>query len=118
MHGTHLDVTTANHIAAAERSQDRNSDLGFRTRETLGSFILSSSLDSRDSGPALFVAEGFDRIEARGFERGVHPEENADRGREAQADGERPPRQRDGEAGDQVDSPANGAAENDAKDAA
>src|SRR5476649_2560643 len=36
----------------------------------------------------LFVAQGVDRIEARGFERGIDPEEEADGGGEAEADGE------------------------------
>ena len=49
---------------------------------------------------------------------GVHAEEDADRGREAEADRERPPRQRDGEARHEVDGPADAAAERDAEQAA
>ena len=64
-----------------------------------------------DAERALFVAQRFDRVEARRLEGGIHAEEDADRRREAEADGERPPRQRDREARDQVDAPADGAAE-------
>src|SRR5471032_176028 len=59
----------------------------------------------------LFVAEGFDRIEARGFERGIHAEEDPDGGREPEADRVRPPGQRHGEARDEVDGEADAAAE-------
>src|SRR4029077_2498672 len=66
----------------------------------------------------LFVAQRLDRVQARGLEGGVHPEEDADRGGEAEADRERPPRQRDREARDQVDGPADAGAEGDADQAA
>ena len=51
---------------------------------------------------ALLVPQGFDRIEARRANGRHHAEEDADGGREAEADRERPPRQRDGEAGGEV----------------
>ena len=54
----------------------------------------------------LFVSQRFDRIETRCFECGIHPEEDADRCREADADRERPPRQRNREAGDEVHAPS------------
>ncbi len=59
----------------------------------------------------LFVPERFDGIETGGLEGGVHPEEDADRGREAEANGKRPPRERDREAGGEMDDEADQAAE-------
>src|SRR5262245_3165483 len=66
----------------------------------------------------LLVAEGFDRIEPGGFDRRIHAEKEADRRREAQPDGERPPGQRDRESREQVNGPADATAEQDAEHAA
>src|SRR5438034_1054724 len=52
--------------------------------------------------PPLLVPQRVDRIEPGGLEGRIHAEENAHRGREAEADGERPPGERDGEAGREV----------------
>src|SRR4051812_23293603 len=60
------------------------------------------------AGGALLVTEGFDRIEPRRLEGGIHAEEDPDRRGKSNADGERPPGQRDRKARDQVDRPADG----------
>src|SRR5476651_2266571 len=65
-----------------------------------------------------FVTQCLDRIEARRLEGGIHTEEDADRRREADADRERPPRQRDGEARREVHHPAEHGAEGHADEAA
>src|SRR5690606_8953556 len=72
----------------------------------------------RRQRPTLFVAERFDRIEARGADGRDHAEEDADARREADADGERPPRQRDGEPGEQVYGKPDERSEADAEQAA
>src|SRR4051794_30670896 len=61
----------------------------------------------------LFVPQRFDRIQPRRLERGIHAEEDADGRREADADRERPPRQGNREAGEQVHGPADAGAEAD-----
>ena len=52
---------------------------------------------------ALLVPQRLDRVEARRPDGRHHAEEDADAGREAEADRERPPGQRDREAGGQAD---------------
>src|SRR5436190_2832593 len=71
-----------------------------------------------ETGDWLLVSQRFDRIQARGFERGEQAEEDADARREADAEREGPPRQRDGEAGQLVHAHADAAAEDDADHAA
>src|SRR5262245_22748215 len=66
----------------------------------------------------LLVPQRLDGIQTRRLERRPHAEEDADRRREAQPDCERPPRQGDGEAGCEVDGPADAAAKGDAEQAA
>ena len=65
----------------------------------------------------LLVPECFDWIEARRTYGGHHSEEKADGCRESQADGERPPRKRDREAGRETDCHTNAAANENAEDA-
>src|SRR5437588_12995064 len=67
---------------------------------------------------ASLVSERFDGIQTRRLEGGIHAEENADRRRVAEADRERPPWERDGEAGEQMDGPADAGVEADADPAA
>src|SRR5512139_644954 len=66
----------------------------------------------------LLVSQRLDGVQPRGADCGEHPEEDADRGGEPEAEGERPPRQRDGEAREVVNADADRRAEHDAQDAA
>src|SRR6185295_7553633 len=77
----------------------------------------TGSRGSKDPGD-LFVAKRFDRIESGGFDGRVHSEEYSHRGRKAQAQGERPPGERDRKPRHEVHRPADGAAERHAEHAA
>src|SRR5690606_27474541 len=68
--------------------------------------------------PASLVAERFDGVQARRLDGGEEAEEDADTGREADADRKGPPGQRNRELRDPVDREADAAAEEDPEQAA
>src|SRR6185436_3041887 len=51
---------------------------------------VSSAMRTTSPASPLFTAERLDRIQRRGTRRGVHPEEQADAGRDADAEHDRP----------------------------
>src|SRR5262245_49047890 len=67
---------------------------------------------------SLLVSERLDGVEARGLDGGIHPEEDADASRKAEPNGKGPPGERNGEARDQVNSPADTRAQGDPEHAA
>src|SRR3990172_8858132 len=78
-----------------------------------------SSSRWQDPSPSfLLVPQSLDRIESRRADGGHHAEEDADAGGEADANGEGPPGQRDGEAGEPMHAEADAAADEDAEHAA
>src|SRR5678816_20177 len=66
----------------------------------------------------LFVAERLDGVQAGGPDGGDHAEEDAHTGREADADGEGPPGQRDGETAQRVNGETDPRTEEDSEDPA
>src|SRR6478672_5231769 len=51
---------------------------------------VSSAMRTTSPASPLFTAECLNRIQRRGARRGVHPEEQSDRGRDADAEHHRP----------------------------
>src|SRR6187549_3887854 len=51
---------------------------------------VSSAMRTTSPASPLFTAERLDRIQRRGARRGVHPEEQPDAGRDADAEHDRP----------------------------